>query len=103
MSIKDWDGKMYALTICPYASPELHSALSNLPPRARAERIKQLAMVGLAVMSGRVGSIQVTAQTTPEQVQPVVTTTQDSETVDSFETVRGERRAALMGQLKGNK
>jgi hypothetical protein len=34
------------------AQPELRAALAPLPPRARAERLRQLALVGLSTLHG---------------------------------------------------
>ena len=34
------------------AQPELRAALAPLPPRARAERLRQLALVGLSALRG---------------------------------------------------
>jgi hypothetical protein len=34
------------------AQPELRAALALLPPRARAERLRQLALVGLSTLRG---------------------------------------------------
>ena len=34
------------------AQPELRAALAPLPPRARAERLRQLALVGLSSLHG---------------------------------------------------
>lgn len=44
-----WDGKLFALTINPQSSPELYDTLCDLPSRARAERLRQLATIGLTL------------------------------------------------------
>ncbi|MFA7096823.1 MAG: hypothetical protein WC383_10150 [Gammaproteobacteria bacterium] len=47
-------GIRVVLTITP-ANPELFAALETIPARLRAERIRTLATIGLAAVSGAVG------------------------------------------------
>lgn len=60
-----WDGRMFALKICPNSSPELYSAIKDLSPRARAERVRQLATVGLS-LSGLLGGRVVQWEQSPD-------------------------------------
>jgi hypothetical protein len=43
------------------AYPELADDLARVPPRARPERLRTLAMVGLAAMGGRMATLKVPA------------------------------------------
>lgn len=52
-----WDGNFSSLRICPNTHPALHASLSCLTARQRAERLKSLAMVGLAMEKIGIGAI----------------------------------------------
>ena len=47
-----WDGRFYSMTIDQQGSPELYHELADLPARARAERLRSLALIGLAALKG---------------------------------------------------
>ncbi len=47
-----WDGRFYSMTIDRQGSPELYHELADLPARARAERLRSLALIGLAALKG---------------------------------------------------
>ncbi len=42
-------------------SPELYAALTTIPPRLRAERVRALATIGVAAMAGGKSSLDQTA------------------------------------------
>jgi hypothetical protein len=50
------------LLVVTEGSPELHAALTTIPPRLRAERIRALATTGLAALTGDDSSNEDTAQ-----------------------------------------
>lgn len=43
-----WDGKFYSMSVDPEGCPELFTELSSLTPRARTERLRTLALIGLS-------------------------------------------------------
>lgn len=45
-----WDGKLRSLTIDSESSPELFQELKALSGRARGERLRSLALIGLTVL-----------------------------------------------------
>lgn len=47
-----WDGRFYSFTVCPKANRELYEELAGLAPRARAERLRHLAGLGLFASAG---------------------------------------------------
>lgn len=50
------------LLVVTEGSPELHAAMTTIPPRLRAERIRALATTGLAALTGDDSSNENTAQ-----------------------------------------
>ncbi|AKJ36902.1 hypothetical protein GL272_19420 [Aeromonas veronii] len=67
-----WDGKISNLNISDQAFPELHAELSKMNHKARSDRLRSLALLGLY-------SLQISGKmTTPESpVQPLVTPEND--------------------------
>lgn len=93
---KQWDGKMYTFTVCPYASPELHAAVADLPARARAERIKQLALLGLAMLTRPAADAVGQAL----QARPAAPVAEPEAEQGAFAKLKQDRRAQLVGQLR---
>ena len=52
------------------AYPELTDDLARVAPRARPERLRTLAMVGLATMGGRMATLKAPAVAPPAASQP---------------------------------
>ena len=52
------------------AYAELAQDLARLPPRTRPERLRALAMVGVAVMSGKIGALSAPDTALPAPSEP---------------------------------
>ena len=58
--------------------PELYAALSNVPSRLRAERVRVLATIGVAAMSGGLTSPDHAAAALDVKADPAVSTVNES-------------------------
>lgn len=83
-----WDGKFYSMSVDPEGSPELFTELSSLAPRARTERLRALALIGLMTLRGGVVASDGLPEPTPQQGGE-----------DKKENVRKALGAKLMGGL----
>lgn len=90
-----WDGRFYSFTVCPAANPELHNELAELTPRARAERLRYLAGLGLFANRG------IIKQTSQEQVPPPNTDSDaDPGSNQPAAYTNKDRKSAVAGFLK---
>uniref|UniRef100_UPI0036D7D00F hypothetical protein n=1 Tax=Photorhabdus sp. RM322S TaxID=3342825 RepID=UPI0036D7D00F len=96
MAGSKWDGKISNLNISEQAFPELYRELSQMQHKARSDRLRALALLGLYSLrfSGNIGffeqpsSERQTAQPQPEPLQ-------DDAKLDS-------KRDSLKGKLMGS-
>ncbi len=74
MADSSWDGKIKNLLISNQSNPELHSELSNMNGRARGERLRFLATLGLMSLknpSGSYSSLRNEVESVPATAEPV--------------------------------
>jgi len=86
-----WDGKISNLNISQQAFPELHDELSKMQHKARSDRLRALALLGLYSLriSGNIGFLA--QQSIPKQFVCAQT-----------ESKLNARRNALKGKLMGS-
>ncbi len=68
-----WDGKISNLNISEQAFPELHAELSKMHHKARSDRLRSLALLGLYSLqiSGRMTAPEPSGSGVPPVVPPV--------------------------------
>ncbi|KGM26703.1 hypothetical protein [Photorhabdus sp. RM96S] len=96
MSVSKWDGKISNLNISEQAFPELYRELSQMQHKARSDRLRALALLGLYSLrfSGNIGSFeQQSSERQPALVQP------EPERLDDK---LNSQRDSLKGKLLGS-
>lgn len=96
MEEKKWDGKISNLNISEQAFPELHEELSKMHHKARSDRLRSLALLGLYSLrfSGRM--------TAPESSVPVLPPVVQSVAAEDEDEGIGSQREVLKNKLLGS-
>lgn len=94
-----WDGKISNLNISEQAFPELYRELSRMQHKARSDRLRSLALLGLY-------SLHSLGRQNPEQnfmfSQPVSTQAEKTKSDVQLNSRRDSLKGKLMGAVRGS-